>query len=216
MKALAAACIAVFLMGAAFIPDDLATDPESRRDFQDSYVHEREGDYETAAKALLDLHAAHPRDYIVNLRLGWLSYLSGDGEGARDYYRASIKSRPDSLEAKLGYLLTLLAEGQYQEAESIARLIIRKDRYNYYANLRLAFALRMQWKFDQAERVVHTMLKFYPSDVSFLTELGFLRIAEGERAAATDIFNNVLLLDPDNAIAMAQLGYPESASQQDG
>jgi len=99
MKALGAVCIAVFLVGAAFVPDDLATDPDSHRDLNDSYVYEREGDYETAAKALLDLYEVHPRDYTLNLRLGWLSYLSGHYEQAKDYYRASIKARPDSLEA---------------------------------------------------------------------------------------------------------------------
>ena len=73
----------------------------------------------------------------------------------------------------------------------------------------------MQWKFDQAERVVSMMLKLYPSDVSFLTELGLLKIGQGKTEEAVDIFNNVLLLDPYHAVALAQLGYPESAVSQD-
>jgi len=86
--------------------------------------------------------------------------------------------------------------------------VLRMDGGNYYANLRLAYALRLQGKYGPAEEVANRMVRFYPCDAQFLTELGLLKLARNQRAAAKGIFERVLLLDPTNATAKAYAGTP--------
>jgi len=170
-----------------------------------SYRYEKAQNYDDAITAITPIFAADPQGYIVNLRLGWLCYLSGNGANSKTHYQAAITTAPDSLEAKLGYLLPLLAEKHYDEAEMIAKQVICVDASNYYANLRLAFALRMQKKTDAAEEAVKHLLLLYPTDVKGLTELGLVKFAQHQADTAQRIFADVLTLDPQNAVAKKQL-----------
>jgi tetratricopeptide (TPR) repeat protein len=167
---------------------------------------EKEHKYTEAIQTLQDQHAAHPKDYALNLRLGWLHYLAGDYRNSADYYYAAIQVAPRSSEAGNGYLLPLLAQARYQDAESFARQIIKGDPGNYYANLRLAVALRLQGKYDEAEKVIRPMLDAYPTDVYYMTEMALLDVARDKKDAAKQSFHNLLALDPENATAKEQLG----------
>jgi len=183
------------------------TDKEILECYTTSHSHERTQNYDDAISALAPLRRNNARDYTLNLRLGWLYYLSGNYANSRQYYqRAAVVSR-SSVETRLGYMLPLLAQERYEEVESVARQVINIDYANYYANLRLAYALRLQKKHDQAEKVLDQMLLLYPSDVSFLTELGLVKEAQNEPQAARQIFYDVLTLYPDNATARYRLEH---------
>ncbi|MEZ4765018.1 MAG: hypothetical protein R3C26_18120 [Calditrichia bacterium] len=64
------------------------------------------------------------------------------------------------------------------------------DYYNYYGNLRLAYALRMQQKFDVAVKITQKMLAIYPIDVHFLTEFALGKIGLGETDEAMAVFQH--------------------------
>ena len=179
------------------------SDAEIRDTYHQSYRYEKSQNYTDAIRALAPVIEAYPQGYTVNLRLGWLNYLKGAHATARAHYEAAIKIMPDSIEARLGHLLPLLAQERYTDAEAVARAVIRVDPANYYANLRLAFALRMQQKYDAAEDIVIRQLGYYPTDVSLLTEWGLIKTAK--HLPAERIFNDVLTLDPENVTAKAQL-----------
>lgn len=181
------------------------TDAVIRDAYHSSYRYEKAQSYADAIKALAPVAEAYPQGYTVNLRLGWLHYLQGSQATARAYYEASMKVAPNSIEAKLGYLLPLLAQERYEEAESVARQIVRIDPANYYANLRLAYALRMQKKNEAAADIVNRQLVYYPTDVSLLLELGLLKVAQELPAEALRVFQDVLTLDPENVVAKAQI-----------
>ncbi len=177
--------------------------------YQRSYGYERSQDHANALRALAPVHAANPDDYTVNLRLGWLSYLAGHHADATDHYASAIRAAPQSIEAKLGRLLPLLAQERYASAEAAALQIVALDHYSYYGNLRLAHALRMQGKLEQAERIAAKMAGAYPTDTQFLTELALIDVARDDLAAASRRFAHILLLDPENPIARAELQDPE-------
>ena len=181
------------------------SDEEVRDAYHNSYRYEKSQDYADAIKAMAPVFTVYPQGYTVNLRLGWLHYLSGTYANARSHYQTAIKTAPAAIEAKLGYTLPLLAQERFEEAEAIAKEVIRVDASNYYANLRLAYALRMEKKYAAAEEVLNALLLLYPTDVKFLTELGLVKVAQSQSAAATHIFADVLTLDPENVIAKAQL-----------
>jgi len=172
-----------------------------REAYYRSYQYERVGDYENAIKALMPVYKAYPQGYTVNLRLGWLYYLKGNYANSLEHYGKAVRIAPSAFEPKLGYMLPLLAQARYIEVEQVAYQILGLDVYNYYGNLRLCYALRMQQKWNQAESVANKMLAVYPTDVQFLVELGLIKQAKGEVDTARSIFEDVLILDPENVIA---------------
>ena len=184
--------------GSAALGDDAI-----REAYHGSYRYEKAQNYQDAIKAITPVVTAYPQGYTVNLRLGWLYYLSGNYANAKICYQTAMKAAPMSVEAKLGYTLPLLSQERYEEVEAVTRQILRLDASNYYANLRLAYALRMQKKPDQAEAVLSGVLQMFPTDVGLLTEWGLIKVAR--HLPAERIFNDVLTLDPENVVAKAQL-----------
>lgn len=180
-------------------------DKAIRECYYKSYAYEKTQNYNDAIKTMQLVHAAHPHGYTPNLRLGWLYYLKGNYANAKRHYQEAIKIAPASVEAKLGYMLPLLAQRRYEEVEKIARQVIEIDYGNYYANLRLAVALREQGKLDQAVKVARRMLLLYPTDVRFLTELALIKAAQDEPNEAKRLFSSVLILDPENVTAKQEL-----------
>jgi hypothetical protein len=87
---------------------------------------------------------------------------------------------------------------------------VRVDPANYYGNLRLAFALRMQKKAAAAEEILTRQLAFYPTDIRLLTEWGLVKVAQDQPAGR--IFNDILTLDPENVVAKAQLAAQAGAA----
>lgn len=171
-----------------------------------SYGYERTEDYMNAIRALSGVFEAYPEGYTVNLRMGWLYYLNGNYANAMVHYDTARRVAPYALEPKLGALLPLLAQERYADAEAQAYQIVSVDYYNYYGNLRLTVALRMQGKLTQARQVATKMLTSYPTDTRYLTQLGLIAVAEGDDEAARATFADVLILDPESPEARAYLG----------
>ena len=176
--------------------------------FAKSYKYEKAQNYPDAIKAIVILK---DQDYLVNLRLGWLYYLSGNYANSRQRYQMAIAAAPKAIEPRLGHMLPLLAQARYAEVETVARQVLTMDAGNYYASLRLAIALRMQGKLPQAEEVNKSMLELYPTDVSFLTELGLVYVGQKDLVTARQAFRRVLTLDPENVVAKKHLAAPPAA-----
>ncbi len=178
-----------------------------------SYVYEQSQNYLDAIRALERVRSAYPDGYTVNLRLGWLWYLAGRPANALDHYEVAIRVAPESFEPRLGALLPLLAQERYAEVESMAYAVISRDAYNYYGNLRLAVALRLEGKISAARAVVEKMLGAYPTDVAFLAESARLLTAEGDAVAARARWRDVATLDPENPAARAALAATPGPGQ---
>ena len=181
-----------------------------REPFSRSYAFETVKDYRQAIEALEPLLDRVEQQYLVSLRLGWLYYLSGDYQNSGSYYQAAIQAAPAATEPRVGYLLPLLAEQRYGEAETVAQQVLELDPANYYANLRLAYALRLQGQLPAAERIANKMLKLQPSDVSLLSELALVYLAQERQAEARQLFEEIVTLAPSNVLARQQLGLPDT------
>lgn len=177
------------------------SDKEIRDAYYKSYNYEKIQNYNSAINSLVPVYQAHSQTYTVNLRLGWLYYLSKQYANALEHYDIAIKVAPNSIEAKLGRLLPLLSQKRYAQVEKEAFEILKTDHYNFYANLRLAYALRQQKKHELAEQIALKMMSLYPLDVSFMIEYALIRHARGDTKSAVSTFYNVLILDPENVTA---------------
>lgn len=177
--------------------------------FAKSYKYEKVQNYEDAIKAIVILK---DQDYLVNLRLGWLYYRSGNYANSKQRYQMAIAAAPKAIEPRLGYMMPLLAQSRYAEVEAAAKQVLTMDSGNYYASLRLAIALRLQGKLSQAEEVNNSMLELYPTEVSFLTQQGLVHVGQKDHAAARQVFRKILTLDPENVVAKRQLAEPPATN----
>ncbi len=171
---------------------------EILQDYQKSYFYEKIGDYKDAIRVLMPIFKAYPYGYTVNLRLGWLYYLWGKYENSIFHYRRAVSIAPYSAEAKLGLSLPLMAQNRWKDVEMLMYQIISVDYYNYYANLRLAKALKNEKKYWQSIAICQKMLRLYPDALPFLVLEGENYYKLGYLKTALDIFKNTLVLDPEN------------------
>jgi len=184
---------------------------EIQESYYKSYNYEKMGDYTDAIKSLSEVYSAYPKSYTVNLRLGYLSFISGYYANAIANYDLAISALPDAIEPKLGKMLVLMTKTKYEEATTLAYQILKLDHMNYLANLRLAYILRIQEKYTLAEKINLKLLTVYPTDVTFLTEYGALQYAQSNWDKAEAIFQDVLVLDPENVDSRAFLELLKTA-----
>ncbi|HEY2513524.1 MAG TPA: tetratricopeptide repeat protein [Polyangiaceae bacterium] len=177
-----------------------ATEPA--RGFQKSYDEEASGHIEAALAALNDAPAASSNAaYVAELRRGWLLYRLGKNPESVASYRKSIGLAPASIEAKVGLLAPLAALRRWNDVETAAREVLRKDAASYQGTIRLAFALYSQARFADAAGYYRALLQAYPSDVDAGAGLGWSLLKEGKKDEAAATFARVLEIAPHNALA---------------
>ena len=174
--------------------------------YKRSFTYEKSRDLKDAIRALLPVYKKYPDGYTVNLRLGWLYYLKGNYANSEFHYKKALKVFPYSAEAMLGLSLPYMAQKRWKDTEILMYKLIKIDFYNYYGNLRLAYVLNQEKKYSDAIKVEQKMLKLYPTDINFLTQLGLSYLYSGNKKYALDIFSNILILDPENITAKSVLG----------
>jgi len=179
-----------------------------------SYLYEKSGDYEDAIKALMPVYREFPNGYTVNLRLGWLYYLAKKYANSEFHYKKALQVIPSSVEAMLGLTLPYMAQSKWSDTEALCYRILRIDYYNYYGNLRLSYALRKEGKFSLAAAVSRKMLTIYPSDVNFLLELAISLYHQGKLSYAKSLFEDILILDPENPVAKEFLKKIKKGSKE--
>ncbi|MDQ7055330.1 MAG: tetratricopeptide repeat protein [Persephonella sp.] len=191
-----------------FITDSYALDYQDiKMSYYRSYQYEKTGDYENAIKALVFVYNEYPDGYTVNLRLGWLYYLMKNYANSVFHYKNAIKSAPYSVEAKLWIHTSATCSEEIFRSRKICYQILNTDFYNYYGNLRLSYALRMEKKYETAIKIAQKMLALYPTDVNFLMELALSKFESGKKEEAKKIFLDVLILDPENVTAKEYLKH---------
>jgi len=183
-----------------------ATDTPVRDAYYRSYQYEQSQNYDDAIRALMPIYNGAPNAYTLNLRIGWLHYLSGHYNNSLTHYEKAAKTAPDAIEPILGQLLPLLAQQRYEEVEQYANKILRQDKYNYYANLRLIIAQRLQNKLDTAQRNTQKMRTLYPSDVIFIEQDALIYEQKKEYEGAAALYWDLLILDPESLNAKRYFG----------
>src|SRR5438552_1271452 len=79
--------------------------------FSKSYALESQGKF---ADAITLLKKSYDENgYELNIRIGYLNEEAGQYSEAEKYYAKAVTLMPNSVEAKLGYVLPLSAEGNW-------------------------------------------------------------------------------------------------------
>ena len=191
------------------------TDPD-RAAFFRSIAAETASNFDDAIDALDDVDLDGPAGYFIHVRLGWLSYLKGEFEKSAESYRTAIKVNRESTEARVGLMLPLMAEEQYEEVVTVARKTLSIAPNNYLASLRLAFALRMLEQYEESVEETGRLIERLPTDLDAIAAHVLTLIDMKEHDEADHFLHQMLLIDPDNDFALEKLDANKPVDDYNG
>ena len=136
-----------------------------RAAFSNSYTYENKTDY---TKAIEELKKVYKDDsYEINVRLGWLNYMSELFKESITYYQKAIKLMPLSIEAKLGYVLPQSSNGKWDVVKDIYEEILQTDPMNSTVNYRMGMIYYGKQDYNNAYKYIEN-LNFQFSDQTMM------------------------------------------------
>ncbi|HEY5956482.1 MAG TPA: urea transporter [Polyangiaceae bacterium] len=175
---------------------------------EDSYQFERSGDLPKAIIAAAKTAAANPKQYFPLLRLAYLEQSAKRFALAAEHYAAASELAPRTVEPKLGQLLSLIADSQYEAALQVADQVLAIDPQNYLARSRKAWALYHLGRYASAVDEYSAVIELYPGDVDMRLGRAYSLSGSKRVVEAAMEFRAVLERVPNDARAKAALGMP--------
>ncbi len=171
--------------------------------FTESYQQEQIGEYSEAINLLKDIYDED--SYEINLRLGWLHYLSGLFSESTPYYQKCIQLRPLSIEARFGIVNPAAAMGNWTQVENSYNDILAMDPENSTANYRLGIIYYGRGEYKTALKYFEKLLNHYPFDYDAIIMSAWSYFKVGEMRKAKVLFNKALLNQPNDKSALEGL-----------
>lgn len=170
--------------------------------FSKSYAFEYETQYSKAINSLTELHSD---SYQINLRLGWLYYLSKDYVRSEQCYRKAVSAEPSSIEARFGLVLPISTVGNWNSVLLVYLEIVKLDPNNSIANYRLASIYNTRKDYLNATTFVSRVLKLYPFDYDSNLLFGKILMAQAKNPEAKLHFSKALEYNPQSEEAKTAL-----------
>ncbi|MCB1144069.1 MAG: tetratricopeptide repeat protein [Leptospiraceae bacterium] len=162
----------------------------------DSYKHEKEGNYIKAFEAIEPILGSSGKDYVIQLRAGWLLYMIGNFSQAVMYFQKASVLNATSLEPRIYQLKPLMSLGKFREVELVAKSILRLDSKNYTARSSLAFSLYSAGDFKNAKIYYESLIQDYPTDTEMIIGLAYSHLNQVEKSKALEYFRMAERLIP--------------------
>jgi tetratricopeptide (TPR) repeat protein len=170
--------------------------------FSKSYAFEYDLDYSKAISSLLNLKT---ENYQIDLRLGWLYYLSKDYQKSEIFYRKAIVLEPGSIEARFGLALPLSALGNYNHVLDVYLEVLNLDPANSIANYRTASIYYNRHELVKAQTHINKVIRLYPFDYDSNLLAGKILQAQGKSAEARKALDKALQYNPTSEEAKSAL-----------
>ena len=171
--------------------------------FHKSYEAEIAGRYPQAIAELRRVFKAN--DYFMNIRLGWLHYLSKDYTESIRHYQAAIRLKPYSIEAKFGIIKPLSAIENWDQVRNQYQAILKIDPQNTVANYWLGVIHYNRKEFNAAVKLFEKVVNLYPLDYDSVIMLGWTKLNLGNTAEARILFHHALTLRANDKSALEGL-----------
>lgn len=192
--------IATILLFAATLSGVAQKEGKRLAAMQTSYTSEYNLDYPSAIAALEKVY--DKTDYILNIRLGWLHYASGNYKASENYYKNAVAVAPSSIEAKLGLTFPLAVAERDNDLIEIYKSILKLDASNSKANYWLAFLLNKKNDNTEALRYAERLIKLYPFDFDGNLLLAKIQVKLGNIKEAKSAVDSALLYNPQSQEAL--------------
>jgi tetratricopeptide (TPR) repeat protein len=167
--------------------------------FGESYAFEADASYKDAIGSLKAVY--DPASYHINLRLGWLHYISGDFTGSAAYYQRAIELKPYAIEARFGLTYPASSLGNYAMVKEQYIKILEVDPLNTVANYYFGLMHYETGDFEMAAILFGKVVNLYPYDEASLLMYAWSKFRLGKLREAEVLFNTVLMIDPENESA---------------
>ncbi len=167
--------------------------------FSESYQLEAGGDYSGAAQKLQRVYSE--TSYELNLRLGWLSYVSGNFSQSSAYYEKAVNLKPFSLEARFGYVYPLSATGNWIVVKQQYMKMLEIDPMNSLVNYRLGLIFYNSEDYPSAMKHFEKVVNAYPFDYDGTIMYAWTNFKLGKLREAKILFRKALLISPGDASA---------------
>ncbi|MCX7862629.1 MAG: tetratricopeptide repeat protein [Bacteroidales bacterium] len=167
--------------------------------FATSYTYEKSGDYSQAIKVMKDVY--DEKSYEINLRLGWLTYLTGNYTESASYYNKAMQLQPLSEEARLGYVLPASAMGNWDAVLREYLKILENNPYQTNVLYRVGNIYYARNDFAKAYTYFEKLVNLYPFSYDGLLMYAWTNLKLGKYKEAKILFQKVLMLSPDDASA---------------
>ncbi len=174
-----------------------------------SRVLEAKGEYKQAAALIQPLIEAggDVTEYAL-LRYAWLNYLLHNQEESLRHYQKALKVNPESIDARLGMTLPLMAMHRWNEVEQNAKQILRRSPWHFIAHQRLMAAEEGQRHWGILKKHASELAARYPSSYVPLVFLARAEIWLGDNTAARQAYVRVLRRMPSHIEANAFINKP--------
>ncbi|TSA37403.1 MAG: hypothetical protein D4R64_05745 [Porphyromonadaceae bacterium] len=193
----------IFIAAGIFYQTCAQSFDKQRAAFRTSYTQENSGDYKAAVNSLKSVY--DDSSYEMNLRLGWMSFKSGDFKESEAYYRKAITLRPYGIEARFGLVFPLSSMGNWTLVNSIYEEILTIDAHNSLANFRYGLLAYNKEEYSKADKLFTKVVNLYPFDYDSLIMLAWTRFKLGKSLEAKALFQKALLYSPDDSSALEGL-----------
>ena len=171
--------------------------------FQKSYIQEATGEYLGAIASLKDIY--DEKSYEINLRLGWLTYLSGNFTESKAYYNNAVNLMPFSIESRFGLVSPLAALGNWSEVLAQYEKILEISPNNSIVLHRLGLIYYGKGDFDSARKYFDKVVNLYPFDYDALTMLAWTYFKLNNLRESKVLFQKALLNTPNGTSAVEGL-----------
>jgi tetratricopeptide (TPR) repeat protein len=173
-----------------------------------SYELEAAGQWSDALAAIDANEDSAGESEFKSLRRAWLFHAMGNETASAREYADVVRRYPQSMDARLGLTLPLLAARRWREAEQAARSALELAPNHYTALQRLTLAQEGQHDWAGMARTAASWAAAYPSDALPPLYMGRAQLAQGRRDFAAKAFAAVLVRNPAHAEARAFFAKP--------
>jgi len=175
------------------------THEEIKAAFEQSYQFETSAEYEKGMEVLRKVYDENA--YEVNVRLGWLSYLSGNFNESMAYYNRSIKLMPYAIEPRFGIAFPASAMGNWDFVLSQYDKILEINPNNSLALFRSGMIYYGRKDYQKAREYFQKVINLFPFDYDGLNMMGWTYTFLGNKNEARIMFQKALCANPSGESA---------------
>jgi tetratricopeptide (TPR) repeat protein len=175
------------------------TDSKIQSAFSESYRAEQNSSYAAAISAIKPIYQGD--NYSINARMGWLLFLTKEYTESVTYYEKAIKLKPYAIEARFGLIKALNAIQSWDKVKEQYEAILKIDDQNTTSRYWLGVLYYNRKDFENAAKNFEKIVNLYPMDYGSVIMLAWTRLNQGKNADAKVLFNQALLLLPNDSSA---------------
>ena len=171
--------------------------------FSQSYDYEAIQKYDAAISSLNTVYNA--TSYEINLRLGWLHYLSGKYKESVSFYQKAIVLMPAATEPKWAIINPFTKLESWNDIEKMYLAILKLDSKNSTANYNLGLIYYYRKDYFSAKKYFDVALNLAPFGYSNMLMSAWANYFLGNITQASVLFNKTLLYSPNDKSALEGL-----------